>query len=147
MRGVSSITINFHRNNRHSSPKFPLSLPINTHASSHLSHHFSDIHQGVDITHFTHQRQISLFFQSNTQHVFRYATHILTNLEHSHLTNHTGANDLNIENTNIKTASGVSLDEDKKTLVGCVLDVSSITEHQESSRSLTRPSSSQADHR
>ncbi|CAF9912394.1 hypothetical protein IMSHALPRED_000304 [Imshaugia aleurites] len=34
-----------------------------------------------------------------------------------------GANDLNIENTNIKTASGVSLDEDKKTLVGCVLDL------------------------
>ncbi len=32
--------------------------------------------------------------------------------------------DLNIENTNIKTASGVSLDEQQKTLVGSVLDVS-----------------------
>jgi hypothetical protein len=34
------------------------------------------------------------------------------------------SNDLNIENTNIKTASGVTLDEDQKTLVGSVLDVS-----------------------
>lgn len=32
--------------------------------------------------------------------------------------------DLNIENTNIKAASGVSLDEHQKTLVGSVLDVS-----------------------
>ena len=32
--------------------------------------------------------------------------------------------DANIENTNIKTASGVSLDDTQKTLVGCVLDVS-----------------------
>ena len=32
--------------------------------------------------------------------------------------------DLNIENTNIKTASGVSLDDQQKTLVGSVLDVS-----------------------
>lgn len=32
--------------------------------------------------------------------------------------------DANIENTNIKTASGVSLDEHQKTLVGSVLDVS-----------------------
>ena len=32
--------------------------------------------------------------------------------------------DLNIENTNIKTASGVSLDDNQKTLVGSVLDVS-----------------------
>lgn len=31
---------------------------------------------------------------------------------------------MNIENTNIKTASGVSLDEQQKTLVGSVLDVS-----------------------
>ena len=31
--------------------------------------------------------------------------------------------DLNIENTNIKTASGVSLDDTQKTLVGSVLDV------------------------
>ncbi|CAD6566665.1 MAG: hypothetical protein ASARMPREDX12_008786 [Alectoria sarmentosa] len=31
--------------------------------------------------------------------------------------------DLNIENTNIKTASGVSLDEQQKTLVGSVLDL------------------------
>ena len=36
----------------------------------------------------------------------------------------TGAGDLNIENTNIKTASGVSLDEQQQTLVGSVLDVS-----------------------
>lgn len=34
------------------------------------------------------------------------------------------SNDLNIENTNIKTASGVTLDEGQKTLVGSVLDVS-----------------------
>lgn len=34
------------------------------------------------------------------------------------------ASDLNIENTNIKTASGVTLDEHQKTLVGSVLDVS-----------------------
>jgi len=34
--------------------------------------------------------------------------------------------DLNIENTNIKTASGVSLDEQQKTLVGSVLDVSQV---------------------
>ncbi len=31
--------------------------------------------------------------------------------------------DANIENTNIKTASGVSLDDHQKTLVGSVLDV------------------------
>lgn len=36
-------------------------------------------------------------------------------------------NDLNIENTNIKTASGVSLDEHQKTLVGSVLDVGTST--------------------
>ncbi|KAL9075859.1 MAG: hypothetical protein Q9161_001252 [Pseudevernia consocians] len=35
-----------------------------------------------------------------------------------------GTGDLNIENTNIKTASGVSLDEQQRTLVGSVLDVS-----------------------
>ena len=35
-----------------------------------------------------------------------------------------GTSDLNIENTNIKTASGVSLDDHQKTLVGSVLDVS-----------------------
>ena len=34
------------------------------------------------------------------------------------------ASDLNIENTNIKAASGVTLDEQQKTLVGSVLDVS-----------------------
>ena len=34
------------------------------------------------------------------------------------------SSDANIENTNIKTASGVSLDDTQKTLVGCVLDVS-----------------------
>ena len=34
--------------------------------------------------------------------------------------------DLNIENTNIKTATGVTLDENQKTLVGCILDVSYI---------------------
>ncbi|KAG7008360.1 hypothetical protein G7Y79_00006g019800 [Physcia stellaris] len=33
------------------------------------------------------------------------------------------ASDLNIENTNIKTASGVSLDDHQKTLVGSVLDL------------------------
>lgn len=43
---------------------------------------------------------------------------------HPHLTNYAGTGDLNIENTNIKTASGVSLDEQQKTLVGSVLDVS-----------------------
>jgi len=32
-------------------------------------------------------------------------------------------NDLNIENTNIKTASGVTLDDQQKTLVGSVLDL------------------------
>ena len=36
-------------------------------------------------------------------------------------------NELNIENTNIKTASGVSLDDTQKTLVGSVLDVSTPT--------------------
>ena len=35
------------------------------------------------------------------------------------------AEELKIENTNIKTASGVSIDDAQKTLVGCVLDVSS----------------------
>ncbi|MCJ1300214.1 hypothetical protein MMC08_003009 [Hypocenomyce scalaris] len=35
----------------------------------------------------------------------------------------TGTGDLNIENTNIKTASGVTLDEHQKTLVGSVLDL------------------------
>lgn len=34
-----------------------------------------------------------------------------------------GSGDLGIENTNIKTASGVSLDETQHTLVGSVLDV------------------------
>lgn len=34
--------------------------------------------------------------------------------------------DLNIENTNIKTAVGVTLDEQQKVLVGSVLDVKSI---------------------
>lgn len=38
--------------------------------------------------------------------------------------NCTATSDLNIENTNIKTASGVSLDDHQKTLVGSVLDVS-----------------------
>ncbi|KAL8797169.1 MAG: hypothetical protein Q9195_000636 [Heterodermia aff. obscurata] len=33
-----------------------------------------------------------------------------------------GNSDINIENTNIKTASGVSLDDQQKTLVGSVLD-------------------------
>ena len=42
----------------------------------------------------------------------------------SDLTKHAGTGDLNIENTNIKTASGVSLDEQQRTLVGSVLDVS-----------------------
>jgi len=37
------------------------------------------------------------------------------------------ASDLNFENTNIKTAGGVSLDEQQKTLVGSVLDVSSLS--------------------
>ena len=34
-----------------------------------------------------------------------------------------GVGDLNIENTEIKTAPGVTLDEQQKTYVGCVLDV------------------------
>ena len=34
--------------------------------------------------------------------------------------------DLNIENTNIKAADGVSLDEQQRTLVGSVLDVSTL---------------------
>ena len=45
-------------------------------------------------------------------------------LSHPNLTIDAGTGDLNIENTNIKTASGVSLDEQQKTLVGSVLDVS-----------------------
>lgn len=47
-----------------------------------------------------------------------------TAVRRSQLTNDTGVSDLNIENTNIKTASGVSLDEQQTTLVGSVLDVS-----------------------
>lgn len=43
---------------------------------------------------------------------------------HPDLTNDADTGDLNIENTNIKTASGVSLDEQQRTLVGSVLDVS-----------------------
>lgn len=39
------------------------------------------------------------------------------------LTSRTGSGNLGIENTNIKTASGVSLDDHQKTLVGSVLDV------------------------
>ena len=42
-----------------------------------------------------------------------------------HLTT-SAMSDLNIENTNIKTASGVSLDEHQKTLVGSVLDVGTL---------------------
>lgn len=34
-----------------------------------------------------------------------------------------GTGDLGIENTNIKTASGVSLDEAQQTIVGSILDV------------------------
>lgn len=34
-----------------------------------------------------------------------------------------GSGDVNIESTNIKTASGVSLDDHQRTLVGSVLDV------------------------
>ena len=41
-----------------------------------------------------------------------------------HLTNCVDLGELQIENTNIKTASGVSLDDHGKTLVGSVLDVS-----------------------
>ena len=41
-----------------------------------------------------------------------------------HLTNCVDLGELKIENTNIKTAPGVSLDEHGKTLVGSVLDVS-----------------------
>ena len=37
--------------------------------------------------------------------------------------NMASSSDINIENTNIKTASGVSLDDHQKTLVGSVLDV------------------------
>ena len=36
---------------------------------------------------------------------------------------HIGNEDLGIENTHIKTASGVSLDDTQQTLVGSVLDV------------------------
>ena len=61
--------------------------------------------------------------------------------------NYVGPGDLNIENTNIKTASGVSLDEQQRTLVGSVLDVSVGSEHQMSSGSLTERSSLQVDHR
>lgn len=43
---------------------------------------------------------------------------------HAFLTFSAGTSELNIENTNIKTASGVSLNEQQKTLVGSVLDVS-----------------------
>lgn len=39
------------------------------------------------------------------------------------LTKPKAGSDLGIENTNIKTASGVTLDETQKTLVGSVLDV------------------------
>lgn len=38
----------------------------------------------------------------------------------------TGSSDLNIENTNIKTAAGIELDEHQRTLVGSVLDVSQL---------------------
>ena len=40
------------------------------------------------------------------------------------LTDRLGLGELHIENTNIKTASGVSLNDHGKTLVGSVLDVS-----------------------
>lgn len=42
----------------------------------------------------------------------------------SQVRNMSSMSDLNIENTNIKTASGVSLDDHQKTLVGSILDVS-----------------------
>ena len=45
--------------------------------------------------------------------------------------------DLNIENTNIKTAAGVTLDEQQKTLVGSVLDVSMVARTEFESRELT----------
>lgn len=38
-----------------------------------------------------------------------------------------GSGDLGIENTNIKTAPGVNLDDTQKTLVGVALDVRSMT--------------------
>ncbi|MCJ1372466.1 hypothetical protein MMC20_003691 [Loxospora ochrophaea] len=47
------------------------------------------------------------------------------------------SSDLNIENTNIKTAAGVTLDEQQKTLVGSVLDVSMVARTEFESR---RPS-------
>lgn len=43
------------------------------------------------------------------------------------LTMLTAGSDLGIENTNIQTASGVTLDEHQKTLVGSVLDVRFLT--------------------
>ena len=36
-----------------------------------------------------------------------------------------GTGDVNVESTNIKTSSGVSLDDHQRTLVGSVLDVRS----------------------
>lgn len=48
---------------------------------------------------------------------FKYGTNIL-------LSTPIAGSDLGIENTNIKAASGVTLDEHQKTLVGSVLDVS-----------------------
>ena len=41
----------------------------------------------------------------------------------SRLTFGEAMSDLNIENTNIKTASGVTIDDTQKTLIGSVLDV------------------------
>lgn len=50
-----------------------------------------------------------------------------------------GAGDLNIENTNIKTAPGVTLDEKQKTYVGCVLDVTLPSPYPFSSFSTSSP--------
>lgn len=58
---------------------------------------------------------------SNTQNGYWYnPTHAT---ESSLMTVNAESTDLNIENTNIKTAPGVELDEHQRTLVGSVLDV------------------------
>lgn len=47
----------------------------------------------------------------------------VTAVKTQHQTRNMASSDLNIENTNIKTSSGVTLDEHQKTIVGSVLDV------------------------
>ena len=64
-------------------------------------------------------------FKSPIFHSKIFTVHALKNpsINHKRNMSSSASGDLGIENTNIKTASGVSLDETQQTLVGSILDV------------------------